>query len=435
MSTRGPATPRLVSKPSPAPTQARPHALPLQLPFFVDELDMQLDPAHALKDTLAKEQAANWVDALGPSQRQVFLGCSTEVQDLLGRMFDKEEGTRATIEEILAHPWCRRELPPILQNKLRFLEEEQAKIDSESDRPRYCVAGGDKLVEEFMERVFSDEYREQVKRFGHVMVDSLMLTWSGLQREELGLPRPGDAADAVRFAAEWAEEQVRGAQAGGAGAEGSLREPQSAVKMRTNSDASKRNASVRVSATSGAQKAASSPPSPGSSRRSSLSGGEGSPGAGTPRAGAKPSAAQAPYKSRTRISQIITQRAGEDGSVISAWSPSPRRGPGTNASLSRGTSLTGSDLGPPPPGAASASGNGRRSTFLSGAEGGGLPPPSAGSAGPERVQSERLDAADRRAPPAVVGGAAGKGGGGATAEAEEVVLKAAPQGKGKKAAG
>jgi hypothetical protein len=53
---------------------------PPQLPFFFDELDLQLDPAHALSKALKAAQHAKWTDALGPTQRQIFLGCSAEVQ-------------------------------------------------------------------------------------------------------------------------------------------------------------------------------------------------------------------------------------------------------------------------------------------------------------------------------------------------------------------
>lgn len=298
---------------------------PLQLPFFVDELDLQLDPAHALKNALAKEQAANWVNALGPTQRQVFLGCSPEVQDLLGRMFDKDESTRASIDEILKHPWCQRELPAILQNKLNFLAAEQAKIDSESDRPRYSVEDGDKLVAHFVEKIYTDEYRALSKRGGGLqIVDRMMLTWSGLQHEEEGLPKGADGLEAVRFAAEWAEAQAQQLSSGNKRpTDTSTLDGKDKPLEIFAAAAADLGRQTRTGGGTGTHRAPTVPPSAESSLRSSLTAASGT---WTPGSEGMPSAAaHAPYKSRARISTIITQKVvNEEGSVISAWTPHRR---------------------------------------------------------------------------------------------------------------
>lgn len=263
-------------------------------------------------------------------------------QDLIGRCFDRSEDTRASIDDILKHPWCQRQLPAILQNKLNYLAGEQAKIDSESDRPRYCVADGDKQVAHFVEQIFSEEYGIETKKRWPILVDRMMLTWSGLPHEHEGLP-PSIEGSAAKPLASARAASKRSTDASAASKavgwkEGSSSGPreEDPSGYRASAPASAVSAEESRSLHSNVSTATSGSPSPRS-------------GTVTPRAGQLSAAAAAPYKSRARLSSLLIRSlsngnagsmassqqdlsADPSGWTVSAWSPHRVNSSGPNPS-------------------------------------------------------------------------------------------------------
>ncbi|KAI8475385.1 MAG: kinase-like domain-containing protein [Monoraphidium minutum] len=99
-----------------------------ELPFGFDKFSRLLPPGEALSVLWQLESEQSWREAAGP--RLLRRRAAPEALDLLDRMLDPDEDSRADLAAIKAHPWFSRRLPRRYEAAAAALAKEQARLDA-----------------------------------------------------------------------------------------------------------------------------------------------------------------------------------------------------------------------------------------------------------------------------------------------------------------
>ncbi|GIL87182.1 hypothetical protein Vretimale_14287 [Volvox reticuliferus] len=118
--------------------------------FPFETQDDNFNNTAGLYDIWLQQIKSSWRDVpnnLTPASR-----LSTEVKDLLDKMFDVKQEHRASIDTIKAHPWFNMPLPALYADSLKELEEEQRIIDEQVSKGAFQSVERDMALEALLDR-------------------------------------------------------------------------------------------------------------------------------------------------------------------------------------------------------------------------------------------------------------------------------------------
>ncbi|KXZ42321.1 hypothetical protein GPECTOR_162g136 [Gonium pectorale] len=118
--------------------------------FPFETQDDNFNNTAGLYDIWLQQIKTSWREA--PNNSSAASRLTPELKDLLDRMFDVKQESRASIETIKAHPWFNRPLPPRYEEALEELQKEQREIDEQVSKGAFQSAERDKALEALLDR-------------------------------------------------------------------------------------------------------------------------------------------------------------------------------------------------------------------------------------------------------------------------------------------
>ncbi|GFR50263.1 hypothetical protein Agub_g12450, partial [Astrephomene gubernaculifera] len=118
--------------------------------FPFETQDDNFNNTAGLYDIWLQQIKTSWREV--PNNTHAASRLTPELKELLDRMFDVKQESRASIDTIKSHPWFNRPLPPKYEESLKELQEEQRAIDEQVSKGAFQSAERDKALEALLDR-------------------------------------------------------------------------------------------------------------------------------------------------------------------------------------------------------------------------------------------------------------------------------------------
>ncbi|KAG2488294.1 hypothetical protein HYH03_013144 [Edaphochlamys debaryana] len=118
--------------------------------FPFETQDDNFNNTAGLYDIWLQQIKTSWRDV--PNNTSAASRLTPELKELLDKMFDVKQESRASIDTIKQHPWFNRPLPEKFTESLKELEEEQRAIDEQVSKGAFQSAERDKALEALLDR-------------------------------------------------------------------------------------------------------------------------------------------------------------------------------------------------------------------------------------------------------------------------------------------
>ncbi|KAG2451796.1 hypothetical protein HYH02_003572 [Chlamydomonas schloesseri] len=118
--------------------------------FPFETQDDNFNNTAGLYDIWLQQIKTSWREV--PNNTSAASRLTPELKDLLDKMFDVKQESRASIESIKNHPWFQKPLPEPYESSLKELQEEQRQIDEQVSKGAFQSAERDKALEALLDR-------------------------------------------------------------------------------------------------------------------------------------------------------------------------------------------------------------------------------------------------------------------------------------------